>query len=54
MISPENHQCSPQWEVGFGDTIDEAISYGIHTIYAVDILDAAETAAEENSGFLVL
>ena len=48
MLYPDTHKCHPQWEVCFGDTVDEAINYGVHTVYAFDVVDATETAAEED------
>lgn len=46
MMYPDSHKCNPQWEVCFGENVDEAINYGITTVYACDVTDAVEEAAE--------
>jgi len=50
---PEHHKCYPQWEVCFGDNVEQAIDYGVTTVYAYEVTDAVEIAAEQddcNSG----
>ena len=48
LIYPDTHKCNPRWEVCFGPTIEEAIDYGVHTVYAFDLVDATEEAAEQD------
>ena len=46
-VNLEYHKCPPQWEVVFGNTVEEGIDYGVTVIYARDEEDAAEKAADE-------